>query len=47
MQPILPQVVTVDNTGNVVGIDYTRITAVLVEAVKELTAQVAQLSAKG
>ena len=43
---IIPQVVTKNENGTVESLDYTRIVSVLVEAVKELSAEVKLLKAK-
>ena len=43
---VLPNIVKHDQAGNPEGINYTKLTAYLIEAVKELTARVDQLSSK-
>jgi hypothetical protein len=43
---IFPELVTKDDKGDVTAMSYTRMTAVLLEAVKELTEEVRELKAK-
>jgi hypothetical protein len=40
---IMPSLVTKDNTGNVVGIKYTKLTAYLIEAIKSLKTEIDNL----
>ncbi|MBI4117343.1 MAG: NYN domain-containing protein [Parcubacteria group bacterium] len=44
MQTIIPEVVTLDNDGNVFGLDYPVLTAVLAKAIQEQQANIASLS---
>jgi len=47
VQPVIPNVVTLgDDNTTVVGIEYSRLTAVLIEAVKQLSTKIDQISAK-
>jgi len=46
VQEVLPTIVGTDKDGLVSGLDYSRLTAVLIEAVKELNAKIAVLEAK-
>jgi len=43
---VLPNLVTKDENGNPYGINYTKLSAYLIEAVKELSAQVSELKKK-
>ena len=43
---VLPTIVTKDKSNDVTGVDYGRLTAMLIEAVKELSAKVKQLENK-
>ncbi len=55
VEPVVPEVMqeyeTTDGEGNIIGpylsLDYPKLTALLIEALKELTARVVQLEAKG
>jgi hypothetical protein len=44
--PVLPNLVTLDEEGNPSGIKYTKLTAYLIEAVKELTKEIQELKGK-
>ena len=46
MQEILPEVVTCSNEGKAAGIQYSKLTAVLVEAIKEQQIQIDELKSK-
>ena len=46
MVSVVPQVVTVDDTGAAQGIDYAKLTAVLTEAIKEQQKQIEALKSK-
>ena len=46
MNEILPEVVSCDEEGKPQGIQYTKLTAVLVEALKEQQIQIDELKAK-
>ena len=46
MQEILPEVVSCSNEGKAMGIQYTKLTAVLVEAIKEQQIQIDELKSK-
>ena len=43
---IIPNVVTKDSTGNVIGINYSRLSAYLIEAVKSLKLEIDELKGK-
>jgi hypothetical protein len=43
---VIPNVVTLDNKGNPAGINYTRLSAYLIEAVKTLKNEIAELKSK-
>ena len=46
VKPILPSVVYTDDNGNVVGIDYSRFSALLIDTIKTLSNKINELSAK-
>jgi hypothetical protein len=46
VKPILPSVVYTDDNGNVIGIDYSRFSALLIDTIKTLSNKINELSAK-
>jgi hypothetical protein len=45
-EEILPELVTRDTNGDVVGIKYTKLTAYLIEAIKSLNTEIDKLKSK-